>query len=120
MMRTSITRRPGRMSAQRRPGFAFTLLIQALLLAVVVAVSYVLFSGVGIGRALAITHQGAGSAGAARPSTITYREPASGGGLISLDLAIQSARQFVGRPDLALEGGLETSRSAQFGYPAYY
>jgi hypothetical protein len=119
-MRTSITRRSGRLSAQRRSGLAGTILIQALLLAVVVAVSYLLFRGVGIGRALAITHQGAASTGEARPPTITYREPGAGGSLISLELALQSAQQFVGRQDLALEGGLETSRSPQYGFAAYY
>jgi hypothetical protein len=108
------------MSAQRRPGLAFTILIQGLLLAVVVVVSYFLFSRAGIGRALALTQRGLATSNEPRLSTVTYREPAAGGGLVSLDLAVDSARRFVGRQDLALEGGLESSRSAQYSYAAYY
>jgi hypothetical protein len=108
------------MSAHRRPGLGLSILIRCLLLLVVVAVSYLLFSGAGIRTALAITRPASASSTEARPATMTYREPAAGGALVSLDLAVQSARQFAGRQDLVLEGGLEHGESAQYGYAAYY
>lgn len=120
MMKMSMTRRPGRMSAYRHPGIGVLALTQFLLLIVVVAVIYVLFTSDGVRTALPSSRPVPFWTAEARPSSITYRQPATSGALLSFDLAVQSARQFTGQPDLALDGGLERGQPLQNGYAVYY
>lgn len=54
-----------------------------------------------------------------QPAAITYRDPSTGGGLIASSLALQSARLFSGRGDLALEGGLDQGGFGPSTYALY-
>jgi hypothetical protein len=120
IMKTSITRRPGRMSAYGRPWLGVQALMQSLLLVAVGAVGYALFTSDGIRTDLMSSRPVPCWPAEARPLSITYHEPAARGALLSFDLAVQSARQFTGQPDLALDGGLERGMPFQSDYAAYY
>lgn len=75
----------------------------------------------GLIRPTAATAQAAGLAReAARPASITYREPLPGGALISLEMARQSAERFSGQDELALEGGLEAGPFGAGTFEIYY
>jgi hypothetical protein len=87
-----------------------TLLLLALTLAV---------AGVAIGTARlwgdSATARASSGLGV-RPPSVTYREPARNGSLVSLDTARRSAQLFTGRDDLDLRGDLE---QGAYGAGAY-
>ena len=89
-----------------------------LLLALALALAGV---AVGIVRLRGDSATGRVSSGPSiRPASITYREPAADGSLISLEMARRSGQVFAGRDDLDLRGGLEQGAYGVDGYAIFY
>ena len=109
-----------RTSVDRRRRGSIASLIGIAALGLVVALAAAVFAITRTEPALASMQPAGQGGGPARLASITYREPALGGGLISPNLALQSARLFSENPDLALAGGLEQGGLGSQSYAIYY
>ena len=84
-----------------------------------VTLAWAVFGAAGPPEVLANSQGGGSRVAESRPASITYREPA-GAGLVPYSLALQSARLFSSRQDLAVDGGLEQDGEGATSFAMYY